>query len=231
MAEQYCSQMLDSFLKLVHHSRSSIPAFCVSHFTFSLVATLGNLLVIRALIKASMIPANVRKMFDKSGFLWSCSWIVAAAYGRYYLCRGVEDGVKARQLSLPLSNGFKRAFLFWLSSRRCIFPGCYCHCRRQASRCFVPFVISGAYHTQTCYNSAGVCMNNKLRLSDPIYFISKRNWNCSCGYFNNRICSNYRGVCSYLQSCQVSSKSDIQSKSVSKCPNKGGTPTKEVRLQ
>ena len=52
MAEQYCSQMLDSFLKLVHHSRSSIPTFCVSHFTFSLVATLGNLLVIRALIKA-----------------------------------------------------------------------------------------------------------------------------------------------------------------------------------
>ena len=52
MAEQYCSQMLDSFLKLVHPSKSSILAFCVSHFTFSLVATLGNLLVIRALIKA-----------------------------------------------------------------------------------------------------------------------------------------------------------------------------------
>ena len=68
MAEQYCSQMLDSFLKLVHHSRSSIPAFCVSHFTFSLVATLGNLLVIRALIKASTIPANVRKMFISLAF-------------------------------------------------------------------------------------------------------------------------------------------------------------------
>ena len=68
MAEQYCSQMLDSFLKLVHHSRSSILAFCVSHFTFSLVATLGNLLVIRALIKASTIPANVRKMFISLAF-------------------------------------------------------------------------------------------------------------------------------------------------------------------
>ena len=68
MAEQYCSQMLDSFLKLVHHSRSSIPAFCVSHFTFSLVATLGNLLVIRALLKASTIPANVRKMFISLAF-------------------------------------------------------------------------------------------------------------------------------------------------------------------
>ena len=66
----------------------------------------------------------------KSGFLWSCSWIVAAAYGRYYLCRGVEDGVKRRQLSLPLSNSFKRALLFCVFSHRCIFPECYCHCRR-----------------------------------------------------------------------------------------------------
>ena len=68
MDEQYCSQMLDTFLKLVHHSRSSILAFCVSHFTFSLVATLGNLLVIRALIKASTIPANDRKMFISLAF-------------------------------------------------------------------------------------------------------------------------------------------------------------------
>ena len=68
MAEQYCSQVLDSFLKLVRHSRSSILAFCVLQFTFSLVATLGNLLVIRALIKASTIPANVRKMFISLAF-------------------------------------------------------------------------------------------------------------------------------------------------------------------
>ena len=68
MAEQYCCQVLDSVLKLVRHSRSSILAFCVLHFTFSLVATLGNLLVIRALIKASTIPANVRKMFISLAF-------------------------------------------------------------------------------------------------------------------------------------------------------------------
>ena len=68
MAEQYCSQMLDNVSKLVHHSRSSILAFCVSHFTFSLVATLGNLLVICALIKAWTIPANVRKMFLSLAF-------------------------------------------------------------------------------------------------------------------------------------------------------------------
>ena len=68
MAKQYCTQRLDSWLKLVHHSKSSILAFCVSHFTFSLVATLGNLLVIRALIKPSTIPANVKKVFLSLAF-------------------------------------------------------------------------------------------------------------------------------------------------------------------
>ena len=98
----------------------------------------------------------------KSGFLWSCSWIVIAANEGNYLCGGVEDVVKGRQLGLPLPNSFTRVFLFWLSSHRCIFLECYCHCRRQASCCFAPFVISWACHTQTCYNS-GVCMDNKLR--------------------------------------------------------------------
>ena len=68
MVEQCCTQRLDSWLKLVHHSKSSILAFCVPHFTFSLVATLGNLLVIRVLIKASTIPANVKKLFLSLAF-------------------------------------------------------------------------------------------------------------------------------------------------------------------
>ena len=68
MAEQYCTQRLHSWLTLVHHSKSSILAFCVSHFPFSLVATLGNLLVIRALVKASTIPANVKKLFLSLAF-------------------------------------------------------------------------------------------------------------------------------------------------------------------
>ena len=68
MAEQYCTQRLDSWLKLVHHSKSSILAFCVSHFTFCLVATPRNLLVVRALIKPSTIPANVKKLFLSLSF-------------------------------------------------------------------------------------------------------------------------------------------------------------------
>ena len=46
----------------------------------------------------------------------------------------------------------------------------------------------------------------------------------TCHYSDNS------GKCSYLQSCQISPESDIQSKSASKCKNKGGTQTKEVRL-
>ena len=68
MAEQYYTQRLDSWLKLVHHSKSSILAFCVSHFTFCLVATPGNLLVVRALIKPSTIPVNVKKQFLSLSF-------------------------------------------------------------------------------------------------------------------------------------------------------------------
>ena len=64
---------------------------------------------------------------SKSGFLWSCSWIVFVANDRYYQCRDVEDGIKWRRLSLLLSNSFDRGFIFCVSSRRCIFHEYYCH--------------------------------------------------------------------------------------------------------
>ena len=69
MAEQTCTRFLDFWITVVSHRRSFFLGFCVLNFVFSLVATLGNLLVIRALIKASTIPATVKKMFIKSGFL------------------------------------------------------------------------------------------------------------------------------------------------------------------
>ena len=42
--------------------------FCVLHITMSLVATVGNLLVIRALWKASSIPAKLKKLFPSLAF-------------------------------------------------------------------------------------------------------------------------------------------------------------------
>ena len=68
MAEQFCTRALESLVKLVHHRRSSALAFCVLNFVFSVVATLENLLVIRALMKTSTIPATVKKLFLSLAF-------------------------------------------------------------------------------------------------------------------------------------------------------------------
>ena len=68
MAEQNCSRFLDYSVKLVSHRRSFSLCFGVLNFAFSLVATLGNLLVIRALMKNSTIPATVKKLFLSLAF-------------------------------------------------------------------------------------------------------------------------------------------------------------------
>ena len=68
MAEQYCTRLLDSYVQLAHHRRSFLLAFCVLNFVFSVVATLENLLVIRALMKASTIPATVKKLLLSLAF-------------------------------------------------------------------------------------------------------------------------------------------------------------------
>ena len=67
MAETFCTRLLDSLVHLVHH-RSSLLAFCVLNFVFSVVATLENVLVIRALMKASTIPATVKKLLLSLAF-------------------------------------------------------------------------------------------------------------------------------------------------------------------
>ena len=68
MAEQNCRSLLDHWIKLVSYKRSFFLGFCVLNFVFSLVATLGNLLVIRALMKNSTIPATVKKLFLSLAF-------------------------------------------------------------------------------------------------------------------------------------------------------------------
>ena len=68
MAEQTCTRFLDYFVKLVSYRKGFSLGFCVLNFVFSLVATLGNLLVIRALMKNSTIPATVKKLFLSLAF-------------------------------------------------------------------------------------------------------------------------------------------------------------------
>ena len=63
MAEQYCSIHLKGLGQLVQFHRTTLLLLCVLHFIFSPVAAFGNILVIRALWKASSIPANIKKLF------------------------------------------------------------------------------------------------------------------------------------------------------------------------
>lgn len=63
MAHRLCSQKLAENAKLVNHQGTFMLIFCVLNLIFSLVATLGNLVVIRALCKASSIPATLKKLF------------------------------------------------------------------------------------------------------------------------------------------------------------------------
>ena len=68
MTEQYCNRTLEGFLQLARYRETFFFSLCVSNFVFSLVTSLGNILVIRALFKASSIPANVKKLFLSLAF-------------------------------------------------------------------------------------------------------------------------------------------------------------------
>ena len=63
MAEEFCSYHLKGLRQLDQFHRTTLLSLCVLHFIFSPVATLGNILVIRALLKASSIPPNIKKFF------------------------------------------------------------------------------------------------------------------------------------------------------------------------
>ena len=79
MAEQNCNRFLDYSVQLVSHRSSFSHCFCVSNFAFSLVATLGNLLVICALMK---IQDTVKKLFLSLAFsdlaVGLCSQLITA---------------------------------------------------------------------------------------------------------------------------------------------------------
>ena len=63
MAEEFCSYHLNGLGQLVQFHRTSLLSLCVLHFIFCPVATVGNILAIHALWKASSMPANMKKFF------------------------------------------------------------------------------------------------------------------------------------------------------------------------
>ena len=64
----FCSARLNELVQLVRLHGTFISALCVLNSVFSLVAAIGNLLAIRALWKASMIPSNVKTLFLSLAF-------------------------------------------------------------------------------------------------------------------------------------------------------------------
>ena len=63
MAGQFCSQRLEGFVQLVRLHGTLMSNFCILNLVFSLVTTLANLLVIRALWKATSVPSTLKKLF------------------------------------------------------------------------------------------------------------------------------------------------------------------------
>ena len=64
MAEEFCSYHLKALKKLqAQFQGTAVSSLCVLHFILSPVATLGNILVIHALWKASSMSANIKKFF------------------------------------------------------------------------------------------------------------------------------------------------------------------------
>ena len=63
MADQFCTHELEELSQLIRLHGTFLLIFCVFYFIFSLIAVLGNLLVIRAVWKTSSMPSNMKKLF------------------------------------------------------------------------------------------------------------------------------------------------------------------------
>ena len=63
MAEELCDYNLKGLGQFVQFHGTAVYSLCVLNFIFSSVAAFGNILVIRALWKASSMPANIKKLF------------------------------------------------------------------------------------------------------------------------------------------------------------------------
>ena len=63
MGAKFCAKELEEFTTVLLHRGSLMLTVCVLILAFSIVAIVGNLLVIRALWKTSSIPVSLKKMF------------------------------------------------------------------------------------------------------------------------------------------------------------------------
>ena len=68
MVSSFCSQKLERFQELVLFQGTFVLNFTILNLTFSIVALVGNLLVISALWRTSSIPSTLRKLFINLAF-------------------------------------------------------------------------------------------------------------------------------------------------------------------
>ena len=68
MADIFCVRKLDELSQLVRLQEGFMLSLCILNLVFSLVAVLGNLLVIHALCKSSSIPTTEKKLFLNLAF-------------------------------------------------------------------------------------------------------------------------------------------------------------------
>ena len=228
MAEQACTRLLDFSVKLVSYRRSFLLGFCVLNFVFSLVATLGNLLVIRALMKNSSIPATVKKLFLSLAFsdlaVGLCSQLMTAIISASILKMASSGNNTA--FFCPTVLGVNSYFVHLLATASFLnviviafdrLLAVSLHLRYQELvtpiRVSVTMVLVSLWLT-SCVSAFLVIFLLK-GIAMAAAAIS------AIGYVLTTL---------HLQSCQISSESDLPSKSASKCPSKRGTQTKKIRL-
>ena len=68
MDDKFCKDRSNLLRQFAESQNIAMFSLCVLHFVFSPVATLGNALAIRALWKASSLPANLRKLLLSLAF-------------------------------------------------------------------------------------------------------------------------------------------------------------------
>ena len=68
MVSSFCFQKLERFQELVLFHATFVLNFTILNLTFSILALVGNLLVISALWRTSSIPSTLRKLFINLAF-------------------------------------------------------------------------------------------------------------------------------------------------------------------
>lgn len=68
MVNQFCNQQLQELQIILHSNRQFLLFLCVLILAFSVVASIGGFLVIRAMWKISSMPATLKKLFLSLAF-------------------------------------------------------------------------------------------------------------------------------------------------------------------